>query len=189
MDNDDRFYFITFGAGTEGVAKVGWRKINGVVKWTLIVRDGTNYVTAFSDSSPSLNKWYTVQVGWFKDQIEGYGELFVDGLLACSVTDKNTSTFGDVSQVRFGLAELYYCDSTTAYSDYCKISTGESIVSLPWDVNQDGKVDGKDIAIASKAFGTKPGDLLWDPRADVNSDGGVDGKDISIISKSFGQIG
>jgi hypothetical protein len=62
-------------------------------------------------------------------------------------------------------------------------------VVLSGDINGDGRVDGKDIAIASKAFGTKPGDLLWDPRADVNSDGRVDGKDIAIISKSFGQIG
>ena len=187
MDNDDRFYFITFGAGIEGVAKVGWRKINGVVKWTLIVRDGTNYVTAFSDPSPSLNKWYTVQVGWFKDQIEGYGELFVDGLLACSVTDKNTSAFGDVSQVRFGLAELYYCHSTTAYSDYCKISTGESIVSLPWDVNQDGKVDLFDAVIVCIAYGSTPESPNWDPRADVNSDGTVNLFDAAMLCSHYGE--
>jgi hypothetical protein len=62
-------------------------------------------------------------------------------------------------------------------------------VVLLGDINGDGKVDGKDIAIASKAFGTKPGDQLWDPRADINKDDRVDGKDIAIISKSFGQIG
>ncbi|MEM2111450.1 MAG: dockerin type I domain-containing protein [Candidatus Bathyarchaeia archaeon] len=62
-------------------------------------------------------------------------------------------------------------------------------VILIGDVNGDGKVDGKDLAIASKAFGTKPGDPLWDPRADVNQDNKIDGKDIAIISKNFGQTG
>jgi predicted secreted protein len=57
------------------------------------------------------------------------------------------------------------------------------------DINNDGKVDGKDLAIAAKAYGTIPGSPLWDPRADVNLDGRVDGKDIAIISKNFGQLG
>ena len=60
-------------------------------------------------------------------------------------------------------------------------------VKLRADINNDGKVDGKDIAIAAKAFGTRPGDPLWDPRADVNFDNKVDGKDIAIIAKDFGQ--
>lgn len=59
--------------------------------------------------------------------------------------------------------------------------------NLPGDLNSDGKVDGKDLAIAAKAFGTLPGDLLWDARADVNSDGRVDGKDIALISQNFGK--
>jgi len=62
-------------------------------------------------------------------------------------------------------------------------------VILVGDVNKDGKVDGKDIAIAAKAYGTKPGDEYWDPRADLNKDDRVDGKDLAIISKNFGQIG
>jgi len=63
------------------------------------------------------------------------------------------------------------------------------LVRLMGDVNNDGKVEGKDIAIASRAFNTKPGDELWDPRADLNNDNRVDGKDIAIISKYFGTIG
>jgi hypothetical protein len=62
-------------------------------------------------------------------------------------------------------------------------------VILVGDVNKDGKVDGKDIAIAAKAYGTVPGDEYWDPRADLNKDDRVDGKDLAVISKNFGQIG
>jgi hypothetical protein len=50
----------------------------------------------------------------------------------------------------------------------------------------DGKVDGKDIAIAAKAFGTVPGDPRWSTIADVNHDYKVDGKDLAQIAKQFG---
>ncbi|MEM0006909.1 MAG: dockerin type I domain-containing protein [Candidatus Bathyarchaeia archaeon] len=57
---------------------------------------------------------------------------------------------------------------------------------LKSDVNNDGKVDAKDIAIVCKAFGTQPGDPRWNPVADLNNDGKVDAKDIAIVCKSFG---
>ena len=50
----------------------------------------------------------------------------------------------------------------------------------------DGKVDGRDITIAAKAFGTKPGDARWNTVADVNHDYKIDGRDITIIAKNFG---
>ena len=50
----------------------------------------------------------------------------------------------------------------------------------------DFKVDGKDIAVASKAFGTKPGQLRWSPIADITGDYKIDGKDIARLAKKFG---
>ncbi|MEM3875052.1 MAG: ABC transporter substrate-binding protein [Candidatus Bathyarchaeia archaeon] len=61
---------------------------------------------------------------------------------------------------------------------------------LPYDVNYDGTVDGKDIAVASKAFGSDPGPPVhprWCYRADVNNDRICDGKDLSLISRNFGK--
>jgi hypothetical protein len=57
----------------------------------------------------------------------------------------------------------------------------------PWaDVTGDGKVDGRDITIVAKAFGTGPGMPRWNWRCDLNLDGKVDGRDITICAKSFG---
>jgi hypothetical protein len=50
----------------------------------------------------------------------------------------------------------------------------------------DLKVDGRDITIAAKAFGTVPGDSRWNPVCDVNHDYKIDGRDITIIAKQFG---
>jgi ABC-type transport system substrate-binding protein len=50
----------------------------------------------------------------------------------------------------------------------------------------DFKVDIKDVAAASKAFGTYPGHKFWNPIADINGDYKVDIKDVAAISKKFG---
>jgi PKD repeat protein len=63
------------------------------------------------------------------------------------------------------------------------------------DLNGDGKVDMKDIAIAAAAFGTYPGDPRWNPDADITGrvylvpDGTVDMRDIALIAKNFGKGG
>lgn len=55
---------------------------------------------------------------------------------------------------------------------------------LAGDVNGDKKVDGRDIAIVAKYFGSIGG---YPPEADLNLDGKVDGKDIAIVAKDFGK--
>jgi hypothetical protein len=50
----------------------------------------------------------------------------------------------------------------------------------------DLKVDGRDITLAAKAFGTVPGSSRWNPVCDVNHDYKIDGRDITIIAKQFG---
>jgi hypothetical protein len=60
-------------------------------------------------------------------------------------------------------------------------------VRLFCDVNEDGKVDGKDVALTIKAFGSYPGHPKWNPNADMNGDNKVDGKDIALIIKNYGK--
>jgi len=62
-----------------------------------------------------------------------------------------------------------------------------SSVYLPGDMNFDGKVDIKDIAIAALAFGSYPGHPGWNPLADTNGDNKVDIKDIAFIASNFGK--
>jgi hypothetical protein len=80
------------------------------------------------------------------------------------------------------------------YSIFARTRYGPMIASdsatfelkLAGDLNHDGKIDMKDIAIVAKPFGTHPGDLLWNADADVTQDGKVDMRDISIVAKEFG---
>jgi hypothetical protein len=62
---------------------------------------------------------------------------------------------------------------------------GTVLVTIPGDVNGDRKVDGRDIALVAKYFGTTS---EYPPNADINDDGKIDGRDIAIAAKNFGQI-
>jgi len=118
VENGDRFNFIVLNAGGNKVAYAGWRKNNnGVLKWCLMIRSGTTSVIVYSKSSPSLERWYCIELHWKKGTTTGLGELWVDGVQVCSLTGKDTAYYGDATQVRMGLPLMYYCSSTTVYSD------------------------------------------------------------------------
>jgi hypothetical protein len=121
--NENRFYFIILRAGGNPVAYAGWRMAGGVVKWNLLIRDGSGWASASSASSPSLNQWYSVELHWKEDSSNGLGELFINGALVCSVSSKNTAYYGDVNRVDVGLAEVYNCGPTQIYCDDSAISS------------------------------------------------------------------
>lgn len=120
--NNIRFYLIILRAGGNPVAYAGWRMVGGVLRWDLLIRQGTGYAEAYSSTSPVLNKWYNVQLHWKNGATSGVGELWVDGTLVCSMTGRNTSTYGNATAAQFGLAELYNCGPTSVYCDDCTIS-------------------------------------------------------------------
>lgn len=63
------------------------------------------------------------------------------------------------------------------------------IINVIWmvpDVNGDGRIDMRDIAVAAKAFGTFPGNPRWNPWVDFNQDGKIDMKDIATSAVIFG---
>jgi parallel beta-helix repeat protein len=61
-------------------------------------------------------------------------------------------------------------------------------LSLPLlgDINADGTVDIFDAITLSSAFGSKPGNTNWNPKADINSDGVVDIYDAIILANNYG---
>jgi hypothetical protein len=122
VENNDRFYLIRFQSGRNDLAYGGWRMINGQLRWSLIIRDGSNWITAYSTTSPSLNQWYSVELHWKADSSNGVGELWVNGQLVASASGENTAALGNVDTVRFGLGEVYNCGATTVYADSAVIS-------------------------------------------------------------------
>jgi len=75
---------------------------------------------------------------------------------------------------------LYYSYTHTTH----KIKIYQTIAG---DITGDKKVDIKDVALASRSFGTTPESPNYRQAADINDDGKVDIKDVSYISKNFGK--
>ena len=59
-------------------------------------------------------------------------------------------------------------------------------VRIIGDVNGDGRVDLKDLALVARAFGSNPTSPNWNPAADINGDGVVNMKDIGLVARHFG---
>jgi len=75
------------------------------------------------------------------------------------------------------------------YYEYGHTTTQIKIRStIPYDLNGDRKVDGIDMWLVAKAFGSIPGSPNWNPIADANKDGKVDGVDMWLVAKEFGKI-
>jgi parallel beta-helix repeat protein len=64
---------------------------------------------------------------------------------------------------------------------------GWVLVSIPGDVNGDRKVDGKDVALTIKHYGSYPGHPKYNPNVDINCDGKIDGKDVALTIKYYGK--
>lgn len=62
-------------------------------------------------------------------------------------------------------------------------STGQ----LQGDLNEDKRVDGTDLVLFGRRFGSQRGDIGWDEAADFNLDGRVDGLDLSVLASNFGR--
>ncbi len=60
-------------------------------------------------------------------------------------------------------------------------------IKILGDINNDGKVDIKDVAIVAAAFGSYPWHERWNPDADLNDDGRVDIKDVAMVASNFGR--
>jgi hypothetical protein len=82
--------------------------------------------------------------------------------------------------VLFSSLQLVHADYTVAYASFPPLLAG--------DINNDGKVDLKDLAILAKAYGSVFGGANWNPCADVNNDGKVDLRDQAIVAKAYGAV-
>ncbi|HSV49590.1 MAG TPA: hypothetical protein VLH35_04675, partial [Candidatus Acidoferrales bacterium] len=87
------------------------------IHWHLMIRDGTSYVGAYSTAIPATDTWYSVEIHWKADTTTGLGELYINGELVASITNRNTANYGSATAARIGLPEVYNCTATTTYID------------------------------------------------------------------------
>jgi uncharacterized membrane protein len=182
-----RFYFAAFAASGNKVAMAGCRKSGGTTWWRLAVVNDSSWVIVDSEVSNLLKQWYRFELQWSQSPTNGYGKLYVDNKLVCSILGINTTTYGAVDSAEFGIAQSG--NAKTAFClDYVQVSrVSLGPLPIPADLNLDGKVDVYDMIIFSKAFGSVPGSPRWNPVADLDADGIVDIRDALLVAQHYGQ--
>lgn len=61
-------------------------------------------------------------------------------------------------------------------------------LSIRNDVDGSGRVDMADMWLLQKAYGSRPGDARWNPKADVDGSGRVDMNDMFLVVRAYGQM-
>jgi len=56
------------------------------------------------------------------------------------------------------------------------------------DLNDDGKVDIRDVTIVGRAYGTSKGEADYNPEADFDQNDVINIRDVTIVAASFGQV-
>lgn len=56
------------------------------------------------------------------------------------------------------------------------------------DLDENGRVDGRDLAQMAFSFGTSSGDTDFRSRADLDNNGRVNGEDLAVLANNFGKI-
>jgi len=92
---------------------------------------------------------------------------------------------GEILQTTLIFSVTRYVEGISVFS-FDILITGSD--SLPGDINGDGKVDMRDIALVCRAYGSYPGHPRWDPRCDLNDDEKVDMKDIGWVCRYYGCV-
>jgi hypothetical protein len=185
--NYSRLYFAAFIASGQTVAMAGVMRSGDAFWWRLAVRNGTNWVIIDLVAASLLNQWHRFELQWAQSPTVGYGKLYVDGTLVCSVSAINTTAYGAVNSAEFGIA-MSGGSKTALYLDYIQLSTDSlGPLPIPADLNQDGEIDVQDQSIGGRAFGSTIGSPNWNPLADLNADGKVDIRDLAMVAMHFGE--
>jgi hypothetical protein len=117
VESGDRVKLIELRSGSSIIAAAGLRqRTSGLSLW-LETRDGTSYVETYVQSSVDISQWFTLELQWLNDASTGSSSLLINGTPLIQVSNDNTSNYGDCTEVRIGLPEVYNCGSITLYVD------------------------------------------------------------------------
>jgi len=96
----------------------------------------------------------------------------------------NTSGFAKGNYTISAYAEPVLGETDTADNNF---TGGWVLVTIPGDLNGDFKVSLADLVILAIAYGSRPGDLGWNPNADIDGNSVVGLSDLVILANHYGQ--
>lgn len=115
----------------------------------------------------------------------GSGTLFTIRFFTVNAGQDNIE-FGFVEMGGFPNPEKWCNEVATPIAYTVEEGSVRAVLSIPEDVNADGKVDILDIVLTSAYYATRLGDPRWNPDADLDRDGRVTILDLVKITRIYG---
>ncbi|RKX45344.1 MAG: hypothetical protein DRP27_04375, partial [Thermotogae bacterium] len=147
---------------------------NGGEKWEMGTQHDITWVATDNVGVASVDIYYSTDEGlnWVL-VATGEGN---DGLYSWSLPSEPSTKY---------LVKVVAHDAAGNTGD--DISNANFYVYPRWDIDRDGTVDYKDLAILGAAYGCCDGDPGYNPDADIDQDGCVDYKDLAILGAHYGE--
>lgn len=170
--DEDRVGFYWDSACTEEVANVDWQQLTpgSVVTKTLYCRN-----------------IYMLSVVFFGFGTTDWDPPEASGFISSRCYYENVILKpNDVIQVNLTLTVSLSIVGTniTVFSfNY----TPNTLHAADLDFNRDGKIDYLDLNVMLSFYGSRLGDLKWNPNVDLVADGKIDAKDLQLFLSHYGQ--
>lgn len=105
---------VSSGSAT-GLCQIGVRTIHPY--WAGNYRNVTTWRSWYSadESGPSLNTWYWVEIGFHVHATEGWFKAYIEGEQIFSVTNIDTSQYGNIGGIRSGICYSYFPDTNETH--------------------------------------------------------------------------
>lgn len=107
-----------------------------------------------------------------------------DGLSLAGLTSGNQYT----AYIK-GPAQIVAASTFTMSPSQTNLNSGQPILLLTGDLNEDNTINSSDYSIALSAYGANSSSRNWNALADFNLDGVINTYDLAIIRKNMTKIG
>jgi len=187
VDADDRFTLLHFlGSGGNWICSLQVRRVQGEDRFAIHAFTGDMQTT--TAVYPTSDTWYCIELFAQIHATEGAFKAYIDGVERLSLTDIDTTMFGNILTIRFGLANsINVQHKVVVYGDKAVFSTSYNGLLYPWDLNKDRAVDLLDFTIVMSCYGATPESPRWNQLADLKVDGIIDVYDVVIVCYHYGE--
>lgn len=149
------------------------------LSWGTLARGGTKEVNAYVRNEG--NETLILDLTTLNWQPEN-ASLWLDFSWTCQNT---TIELGHVVKVT---QTLYVASNFPGgFSSFSFDIVFQGINHLIGDINKDGVVNMRDLAIIAAAYNSTPLDPQWNPEADLNKDGIINMRDIAVLMIDYGE--
>jgi parallel beta-helix repeat protein len=160
-------------------------------------------VTSVATSKNVVGQGYNASINVmmfnYGDDTENVNATIYANQTAIGETHNAELTSGNFTVIRFtwnttGFSKGNYTISARAEPVQGETDTSDNTladglitVTIPGDLDANLQVQRADLVILANAYGSRPGDLKWNPNADVNDNSVVDLLDLVLLANHYGQ--